>query len=213
MERKLTITGKAKLSVSPDIVILSFNIFGHEWEYEASMNTLDDKVNTLRAILISNGIKKEELKTKNFSVDRSETYDRKEEKSKFNGFKATHDMDLILPLDKVLLNKLLTEISSISNDLEFDISFGVKNTEPFGKELIKIAITNGKETAQLICESSGVELKEILNIDYDIDDLYIRSQASSNRQGFMNMDRSLTPDFEPDNITISDSINITWRID
>lgn len=213
MERKLTITGKAKISAKPDTCILSFDILGHEWEYEASMKTLDEKVNSLRKVLKENGIKKEELKTIDFDVSRGQTYDDKKKKYIFNGYKATHRMKLQLPLDNKLLNKLLTQISKELDSVGFDISFGVKNSSKYEKELIQSAIKNAKEAAQTICESAEVELKEILNIDYAFQEIYINSHSNRLYSDDMMMENSLAPDFEPEDIDVRDTINVTWRIE
>jgi len=213
MERKLNITGNAKISAKPDIVILSFTIFGHEWEYNKSLNTLDEKVSTLSNLIVKNELKKTDLKTKAFNVKREISYDKELKKHKFNGYKATHKMELTLPIDKELLNSILNDIGKSSSNIDFEIGFGVKDSAQYEKELIKLAIEHGTESARVICESSGVELKEIINIDYSFADFYIRSKMGWMSNSETDDFSAMTIELEPDTIDINDNIKITWRID
>jgi uncharacterized protein YggE len=122
-------------------------------------------------------------------------------------------MKLQLQLDNKLLNKILTQISKELESVSFDISFGVKNSSNYEKELIQSAIKNAKDAAKTICESAEVELKEILNIDYAFQEIYINSHSHRLKQSDMVMESSLAPDFEPEDISVTDTINITWRIE
>lgn len=99
MERKLQITGRGKLSVAPDIIILSFDASAHEWEYEKTVNALNKKVEELRAIIEAVGVERKNLKTKDFSIKKETSWNKKTENYDFKGFKATHSLELELPLD------------------------------------------------------------------------------------------------------------------
>jgi uncharacterized protein len=94
MNRKLQITGKGKLSVSPDIIILSFNAEALNWEYESAIQALNNKVELLRSILVEENIERKHLKTKDFGVRKETVWNKNTEKHEFNGFRATHSLEL-----------------------------------------------------------------------------------------------------------------------
>lgn len=216
MERKLQITGKGKLSVAPDMVILSFEAEAHEWEYEKTVSALNNKVEELRRLIEKEGIERKSLKTKDFRVSKDTAWSKKTEKHEFNGFRASHSMELEIPLDKTILNSLLGQIATNLNNLDFSIAFGVKDASQHQQQLIVQAIAKAKENAALIAGATGVELKEILNIDYSYHELTIRSRrydyALYDSEALIEASAP-TPDFEPDEINVAEAVNVTWRIE
>jgi uncharacterized protein len=214
MERKLQITGKGKLGITPDIIILSFNASALEWEYEKAVDALNKKVESLRSMIGSVGAERKSLKTKDFGIRKETTWNKKTEKYDFNGYKATHSLELELPLDKSLINNLLNQLARGTESMDFTISFGVKDASQHQQQLILQAIAKAKENAVLIAEATGVELKEILDIDYSYRELTIRSQRHDYPvyEAEMMTTYDATPDFEPDDIDVTETVNITWRI-
>ena len=214
MERKLQITGKGKLAIAPDLLIIAFEVKAQEWEYEKSIARLNDKVEQLRQILELENVDRKQLKTKDFSVNRDSSWNKKTEKSEFNGFKASHSLELELPLEQGLINRLLGKVASSLDDLDFRINFGVKDAERHHQQLLKNAILKAKESAALIAEASGVQLREIIDIDCTIREIQIRSRSYDYRvYETENQYEAATPDFEPDDIDVAESVTITWRIE
>ena len=214
MERKLQITGKGKLAIAPDLLIIAFEVKAQEWEYEKSIARLNDKVEQLRQILELENVDRKQLKTKDFSVNRDSSWNKKTEKSEFNGFKASHSLELELPLEQGLINRLLGKVASSLDDLDFRINFGVKDAERHHQQVLKNAILKAKESAALIAEASGVQLREIIDIDCTIREIQIRSRSYDYRvYETENQYEAATPDFEPDDIDVAESVTITWRIE
>ena len=215
MERKLQITGKGKLSVAPDIILLSFEASAQEWEYEKTVRTLNQKVEELRTIIESVGVERKGLKTKNFSIRKETTWNKKTEKHEFNGFRASHSLELELPIDKNIINSLLGQIAKGMDSLDFSIAFGVKDASQQQQQLILQAIAKAKENATLMAGATGVELKEILDIDYSYRELTIRSQRHDYPiyEAEMVSTYDTAPDFEPDDIDVTETVTITWRIE
>lgn len=214
MDRKLQITGKGSLAIAPDLLIIAFEVKAHEWEYEKSIGRLNDKVEQLRQILENENLERKKLKTKDFNVTRDTSWNKKTEKHEFNGFKASHRLELELPLDQSLINRLLGKIATTSDDLDFRINFGVKDPDLYQQQLLKNAIQKAKESAALIAEASGVQLREIIDIDCTIREIQIRSRSYDYRvYETENLYEAATPDFEPDDIDVSESVTITWRIE
>ena len=216
MERKLQITGKGKLSVQPDTIFLSFEAEEHEWEYEKAVTALNRTVEELRTIIEKEGLDRKSLKTKDFSVRKETAWNKKTEKQEFSGFRACHSLELELPLEKGPVNSLLGQVARRLERLDFSIAFGVKDAAEHQQQLILQAISKAKENSALIAGATGVELREILHIDYSFRELVIRSQ----RHNYPVYDAEVmleasapAPDFEPDDIDVTETITITWRIE
>ncbi|WP_439882192.1 SIMPL domain-containing protein [Pontibacter sp. MBLB2868] len=215
MERKLQITGKGKLAITPDIILLSFNASAHEWEYEKTVTALNEKVEELRTIIEKEGIERKNLKTKDFSIRKDTSRNKKTEEYEFNGYKANHNLELELPLEKKLLNTLLNKIAKQLDNLDFSIAFGVRDATQHQQQLILNAVEKAKENAALIAQATGVELKEIIDIDYSYRELTIRSQRYDYPvyESEMMTTYDAAPDFEPDDIDMAETVNIVWRIE
>jgi uncharacterized protein YggE len=215
MERTLKITGKGTLAVTPDIIILSFEAEAHKWEYERTILSLNKKVEQLRTLLETEGVARTSLKTKDFRVRKETKYNKATSTYDFNGFGASHSLEVELPLDKDLINRVLSKIASNIKALDFNIAFGVKDAAAHQQQLLQLAIAKATENATIIARTTGVELQEILDIDYSFREIVIRSQRYNNAlyEADMMMDAA-TPsvDFEADDINVNETISITWRI-
>jgi len=213
MQKTLRITGRGKVAASPDIIILSFDVECHEWEYEKAINKLNHKVNSLRETIESVGIDKTSLKTKDFRINKDTSWQKEEKKYVFNGFRATHDMELEVPLDNDLINKLILRLVENISNLDFKIAFGVKEPDKFKDILIQNAISQAKNSANIITKASGVKLGSILNIDYSFDELFVRSSNIDfeMNESMCSMEDSM-PDMQPDDIKLAETITLTWEI-
>jgi uncharacterized protein len=200
MERKLHITGKGNLAVTPDLVILAFPVRSLEREYEAAIRSLNQKVEALREIIETKGISRQDLKTKDFGVRKETAWSKKLDQYEFIGYEARHRLELELPLDNALVNALLLAIATHLAELEFAISFGVKDPKAHQRALVQDALTNAKEMATLIADNTGVTLREILHIDYTFRELHIRSESYDYQLSENTLLSDAAPDFNPDDI-------------
>ena len=66
--RKITVTGKGRLVVAPELTEITIIIKGLEDEYYQALAKSVDESNLVKMILIEHGLPKESLKTKNFEV-------------------------------------------------------------------------------------------------------------------------------------------------
>jgi uncharacterized protein YggE len=212
MERKLQITGQGNIAVMPEHVILAFPVRSLAWEYEAAIRSLNNKVEALREIIESKGISRQGLKTKDFGIRKETSWNKKLDKYEFIGYEARHRLELELPLDNELVNALLLGIASSLDELEFQISFGVRDPKAHQQALMQDALASAQETATPIAESTGVALREILHIDYSFRELHIRSESYAYELTSPTMLTDAAPDFNPDDIKLTEHVTVTWRI-
>ena len=213
MNRTLNITGKGNVSVKPDIIILSFEIDLIEMEYGATVDKLNERVESLRKIIVGNGIPKDNIKTKVFSISTETEWDKKKETRVFVGFRARHDLELEIPFDNVLTNTIIRGIARLNENIEFRVSFGVKDKDKYQSQLIENAIDNALEHAKTITKATGVVLKEILNIDFYYSEISFRSNDDMCSDNISLDCNASMPDLNPSDIKADKTITITWRIE
>lgn len=212
MERELKITGEGKLSLTPDIAIINLPVEGNALGYEQAVNLLNEKVSLVHAILEKNGIEKSKLKTTDFRIyENWKPADKKNEK-KFLGFKASHDLQLEIPLNKQLINAILIDLTQKDAGIAFSIRFDVSKKESYKKQLIKNAVADAMESANTIAEASGIQLKEIVNINFSFSEIVFRNDNVL-YESELNYSQASMPDFSPAEIDAEKNITMVWRIE
>jgi len=218
MPRTITVKGMGRVTTAPDYVVISMSLEAHEQDYEATMELAAKKIEQLNASLEEIGFEKKTVKTTNFNVrtdyervkDRSGNY-----KSVFNGYICSHRLKVEFDFETKRLAQTLYAISRCLAQPELSISFTVKDPSAVNKELLKSATINAKEKAQILCEASGVELGQLLTIDYNWGELNIVSHTDymlEEKCMAMPVGGLADIDIEPDDIDVSDTATFVWEI-
>jgi uncharacterized protein len=61
---------------------------------------------------VKQGIERKILKSKDFRIRKETTWSMKTEKHEFNGFRATHSLELEITLEKAVINSLLGQVAT-----------------------------------------------------------------------------------------------------
>ncbi|MTI29445.1 SIMPL domain-containing protein, partial [Xanthovirga aplysinae] len=211
-ERLLSVTGTSELSEKPDLATISIRASAKDMNYNTAIDELNEKVESLRNAIKKAGFKKEDLKTSNFNVQKSYSYVGRERK--FEGYEASHDLKLRLAPEKEELNKALSAMTSSLSEADFNISFSLEKPENLKEKLIKMAVDNAKERAQLLAQAAGVSLGKITDIQYSIQStrpvpIQYRVTSDLRQEGMM---AKTFNEVEPDEIKVRDQVTIIWEI-
>lgn len=221
MERTIRVTGKGRISVTPDTIRLLITQSSVEPTYEGAVRESAERKNELNTALSRLDFKKEDLKTLNFDVNTEyESYQTKDKswKRRLVGYKYTHRMKLEFPKDNERLGKLLGIVSKITGEPEFSLQYTVAEPEAAKNELLAKAVEDSKAKAYVLTKAAGVELGDILTIDYswgEVDfitrptgDLMLRECCDD----YACEDESIDIDIEADDIDVTDTVTVVWAI-
>ena len=100
---------------------------------------------------------------------------------------------------------------------EINISYFCSDEETVKNKMLELAIKDARKKAEMLTEASGVTLCEILDIDYS----WISVTLETDNMKFckpMGLEDARAcdaydVDLEPDDISTSDSVRITFRIE
>lgn len=212
MNKTISITGKGFLNVTPDEARISFKLSNHQWKYEEALKGIIQEVSKLKSVCSESNILSENVKSKAFNIRKDNHYDKDSEDYIFNGYIAEHRMELKLPIDNHLIGKLLESISQSFENLDFNISFGIKDQRSSEKQLLKSAVEDAKNNALILSEAADVTLGEIINIDYSFSEIEFTSSMQYNTMSDYCMSESSIPDFNPDDIELNKNVSIIWTI-
>ncbi len=214
--RTITVKGIGAVSVKPDLIVLRLSMETAEYEYDAAMKAAAEKIDFLNKALEAAGFEKKSAKTADFRVRAD--YDRLNDgkgnyTSVFMGYKCRHELKIEFDFDTKRLAKALSEISKCIAKPEISIDFTVKDSSAVSGELLKAAVKNAREKAEILCAASGAKLGELLSIDYNWGELHLYSETDYDVEGkCMTLGAADDMDIEPEEIKARDTATFAWEI-
>ena len=214
--RTITVKGIGAVSVKPDLIVLRLSMETAEYEYDAAMKAAAEKIDFLNKALEAAGFEKKSAKTADFRVRAD--YDRLNDgkgnyTSVFMGYKCRHELKIEFDFDTKRLAKALSEISKCIAKPEISIDFTVKDSSAVSGELLKAAVKNAREKAEILCAASGAKLGELLSIDYNWGELHLYSATDYDVEGkCMMLGAADDMDIEPAEIKARDTATFAWEI-
>lgn len=214
--RTITVKGIGAVSVKPDLIVLRLSMETAEYEYDAAMKAAAEKIDFLNKALEAAGFEKKSAKTADFRVRAD--YDRLNDgkgnyTSVFMGYKCRHELKIEFDFDTKRLAKALSEISKCIAKPEISIDFTVKDSSAVGGELLKAAVKNAREKAEILCAASGAKLGELLSIDYNWGELHLYSATDYDVEDkCMMLSAADDMDIEPEEIKARDTATFAWEI-
>ena len=216
--RTIRVTGNGSVSVKPDTTSLRITFEGVYKDYEETVRQSSEKTKLLREAIEKSGLPGEDLKTKDFSIQSEyESYrdHNNDYKKRFVGYKFHHRTQIEFSNDNKMLGRILYELSVCSVKVEFSIGYTVKDKDAVKKEVIKRAVENSREKAEILATAAGVTLGEIQSIDYSWGEIKIRTSPIEMLQMISKSilaEPSYDIDIEPDDIDVADTVTILWEI-
>lgn len=221
MERTIRVTGKGKLAVKPDTIRLIVTQSAVVKTYEGAIMESADKKGNLTGHLKRIGFDKEALKTLYYNIDTEyESYQGRDKswKQRLKGYRYTHRMKLEFPADNEMLGKVLAAVSRCAGQPEFTIHHTIADPEAAKNELLAKAVEDSKVKAEVLSKAAGVQLKDIINIDYSwgeidfvsrpVNDLMLRKCVDE----CIEYDSGIDIDIEADDIEVTDTVTVVWEI-
>lgn len=215
--KTIRVTGMGSVSVKPDTTSLRITFGGIYKDYEETVRKSAEKTKILREAIEKSGLPGEALKTKDFSIESEyESYRdyNNDYKKRFLGYKFYHRTQIQFPKDNKMLGRVLYELSLCSVKVEFSIDYTVKDKDAVKEEVIKRAVKNSREKAEIMAIAAGVSLGEVQSIDYSWGEIDIRTSPVDKlevRKSYA-LEPSYDIDIEPDDIDLSDTVIMVWEI-
>ena len=220
MDRIIKVTGKSNVTASPDRTMIKLTISNISDEYDHCMKEAVDDMNEILECIKQFGFERSELKSSGFEIERkNEGYrDSNDDwKHRFVGYEYTENLNFTFANDNERLGKILYALSHLSIVPEIRISYYCSDVEAVRNQLLELAIGDAKKKAELLTSAAGVKLCEIVDIDYSWINVCFESADMTFCSSMSSAAECSTPmydvDFEPDDLSASDSVRITFRIE
>ena len=207
----IKIKGVGRIKRAPDTIVLSLDIEEKDACYSDAVEGAAKQLKVMQGNIASIGSKKEDLKTKDFTInpnyedfrDENGNYTRH-----FLGYKVNQELSLSFPLDMEMLSKVMSVLAMCVVNPEVHIGFTISDEDGIKKELLKSATQDAIEKANILCEASNVKLGRLLSIDYSWKELCFESTEKYE----VFEAHSAEFDMQPDDIKISDTVEFIWEL-
>lgn len=216
MNRTITIRGRGRATLKPDLTVIRFTLKSTDPVYDAAMEKEEKMLAGLKNALLPCGFTEEELKTSDFSV--SAEYENVRDpkgnyKNVFIGYACVQRMTLEFDFDTKKLSRVLSSVSSCLADPELSVNFSVKDRDAANKMLLENAAKDAKEKAEILAAASGVSLGSLVSVLYGVSDRNFVSPTSFRAEAkCMAVNRSADMSFVPEDIKLEDTVTFLWEI-
>ena len=133
-------------------------------------------------------------------------------RSRFTGYRCSHDLKLSFDLDMDRLSAVLSSLSACSARPQFSIRFTVRDPDAVYDELLRSAAENARAKAEVLCAASGAKLGDLLHIRYGRNESDVYSRTNMMFACDEAAPRAKGMSIRPDDIHLSDTVTFIWAI-
>lgn len=216
---KISIQGKGSIHVVPDVTRITISINHHGKTYKEVYAKGKENSEWIRKILEFN--KKPGNLAKSLYFDVSEhtinVYDDEGSGEIVDvvkdGFDLSQRVKIDLPIDNVLVNNIVRGVGKFIPNAQVSIGFTVQDLRPYQLKMLKRAVSDAKEKAEIMAEAAGSKLGKVLEIDYNFSHIDTYSQARnihSTEEAKESTADAL--DITPDDMVISDRVDVVFEL-
>ena len=211
----VTIKGTGRVSAAPDLIELPLSLYTVDPDYETAVAQSEAQLAALRTALEPLGFSEADLPTVSYQV--STEYENIQDehgvyRSRFTGYRCSHDLKLSFDLDMDRLSAVLSSLSACSARPQFSIRFTVRDPDAVYDELLRSAAENARAKAEVLCAASGAKLGDLLHIRYGRNESDVYSRTNMMFACDEAAPRAKGMSIRPDDIHLSDTVTFIWAI-
>lgn len=211
-ESTLSIKGSATVSVKPTVTVITMSIRSTQDSYTSAIQNMVSRVDQLTSEMKKIGFKENEIITSNFNINKQFNYNQNRVKKEV--FDAHQTIRVQFTQDKDRLLEVLNRAVSSEATPEISISFDLENKKKkeIKDQLIKLALKDAKDKAELISEETGCKLAGIKTINYGQPN-YVADPLKYRASADMQMEEVVFSNMEVANLSFTESVDITYLIE
>ena len=216
MDKILKVEASGIGKIKPDQIEISIVISRKSDVYEDVINSINQDLESMLQALNEIGIDRDQTKTTSLNI--SNDYENYEEngvwKNRHIGYVATHQLKVKIDNDLDLLGDFMYKFSGLDLNPEIDFDFIVKDKSEAIDTAIDNAIATAKVKAEKIAKSTGVELGDIVAINY-VGKILAETSGIFFSADLMRsaVNAKASPDILVDEIVVTETVEISWSIE
>lgn len=205
---ELSVVGEGKVDVVPDTAYVDIGVaVQNVATAQEAQKQIADRNNALVAAMKELGVKEEDIKTSNFSVNPNYVYDGS--RQSINGYIGNVLITVKAP-EIALAEKIVEKAAATGANQIQGTRFVVDAPEKYREQARDKAIANAKDQAQKLASSLGITLGRVTNIveaSSSMPPILYSEKAVGNMGG----DGRVTPDFQAGTQTITSTVTLYFE--
>ena len=218
MERTIRVTGRGRVSITPDRIRILITLTGVRAEYKGAVEKSSEETGKVREAITESGLAPKDLKTESLRIDSEYKYyedDKGKSQKKFAGYRYTHRMHIEFANDNKILGRILGELSRCPSNVEFQIRHTISNPEHAKDAVLENAVADAVRKAKVLAQASGEQLGDIISIDHSWSEVDVYSEKVLSvgvDEPVLYNKGALELDIEADDIDLNDTVTVVWKL-
>jgi len=159
---ELSVVGEGKVDVIPDTASVQAGIVVSDAKnVQEAQTKINDINNNIVAALQKIGIKKEDIKTSNYSI--SPNYNYQDGENAITGYNGNTTLSIKVK-NTENLPSVITEVTKSGANQIYDTQYTIDNPDKYREQARNMAIKNAKDQAQKLADQLGIKLGKVVNI-------------------------------------------------
>ena len=207
------VNGQAKIMTTPDIVEMSLGIESINKIVSESVQNVSVDHEKLISILLSKGVKENEIKTNRYTINPQYKYTK--DGSELTGYKVSHYLSFTYrDIDKIgeLIDTISYGPEAIGNNLRFNsINFSIEDPIVFESKLRENAIADAKRKAKELARFANITLGSPIYISENSPTNFTK-QISESDIGIARMAAAPSTEISSGQLTLTFNVNMGFSI-
>lgn len=206
---RLIVTGRAELTVEPDMAIVHVGVETRGETVEEARQANAEAMQRVQSRLLSMGLDPSAVKSRGYSVYPEWRYNQEDGTQTLVGYRATHTLEVTVNELDMLGTLLDAAMEEGANQIAGPM-FGVKDAAALEAEALREAVRRARAKADVLASASGVFLKGIAEIRESVSLPWVAGA----RVAFAvadSLEKSPTP-IAPGEVSVSATVTISYEI-
>lgn len=216
-DRIITVEGKSEVKLLPEEIWFNVSLTVKDQDYKTCADLAVQKLAEIKSLFTENGIEKDMIKTNRYSVREIQRHDPELRKMVSDGYQATIPLTVRTNRDYDK-NNVIFKLIKDNLESNFNMNFALSEEQiaAVKAKLIKLAVDDAKEKAEIITQAAEVELGKIAHIQYGEPNLVGINNPPALRKADV-MVRGMAQNeivdlLEPDEVKMATNIVISWNL-
>ena len=215
-ERTIKITGEAKKKYRPDRIRVDITYEDVFEDYALAMGVASGYTGIIKEQAALAGVDPSLVKTAYFNVEQKKESTKDDKgvyRTRMVGYKAFVHYTIRIPVDNALLAELLYALRKYTEGISF--TYVLEDREKANDEVLELAVANATKKANLLAKAAGVELGELLSVDYSYGRIRVANECGCYdcaMETAQDLGSAPEIDIDPEDLELSDCVTMVWAI-
>jgi len=212
----LRVVGTGKTTVIPDLGVVNLQIELHRMEFADVASALNERYNTIIRRIEEKGYNRKDVKTSSYQINKHSIYRQGHRID--SGYIGYQVLSIEFENTSGNLSNIIKTFTEGFQDVNARFSFKLSDAsiEDARKKMLKLAMRNARDRAEVMAKTENLTLHRIKEINYGIGSQDRPLQYAENTRIMSMSDQNRgsesDPGFEIREVELEDSIEVTWYV-